>query len=399
MSAERTPSLSTLSIHADNSHANRTINDIAPPIHVSTTFHYPRDPDALIPCSDRVAAAAADTSGKPPSAPYVYSRVSAPSTTRLEQVLSTLLHGPSTTYSSGLSAFHAVLVRVNPRRISIGGCYHGCQNVVKIFTRLNGLQVLPLDCAAEDLQPGDLIHLETPLNPDGTASSIREYAEKAHSRGAFLCVDGTFAPPPLQDPFLHGADYVMHSATKYIGGHSDMLGGVVAVRSEEEAVKLGWERMYVGSVMGGLEGWLGLRSIKTLELRVQRQSDSATRLARWLAALIESDKEIASVVAKVSHASLQEQEPWLLEQMPNGFGPVFSIHTVRGEQAKVLPSRLKWFHHATSLGGVESLVEWRAMTDEFVAKTVVRVSVGCEGWEDLRDDLERGLREVAQMSI
>lgn len=212
-------------------------------------------------------------------------------------------------------------------------------------------------------------------------------------------MDSTFAPPPLQDPFVQGADYVMHSATKYIGGHSDLLAGVVAVKSEEEAVKLRWERMYLGSVMGGLEGWLGLRSIRTLELRVQRQSDSATRLAKWLAGLVESDKEIASVVARVSHASLQEQEPWLLEQMPNGFGPVFTIHTVRGEQAKVLPSRLKWFHHATSLGGVESLVEWRAMSDEFVAKTVVRVSVGCEGWEDLRDDLERGLREVAKMSI
>ncbi|KAH0613519.1 uncharacterized protein H6S33_005405 [Morchella sextelata] len=380
MSAERTPSISTLSIHADDAHATRPMNDVAPPIHVSTTFHYPRDPDALIPSSDLVvAAAAADTSGKLPSLPYVYSRLATPSTTRLEQVLSTLLHGPSTTYASGLSAFHAILVRVNPRRISIGSCYHGCHNVVKIFTRLNGLEVLPLDCAAEDLQPGDLIHLETPLNPDGTASSIREYAEKAHSRGAFLCVDSTFAPPPLQDPFVQGADYVMHSATKYIGGHSDLLAGVVAVKSEEEAVKL--------------------RSIRTLELRVQRQSDSATRLAKWLAGLVESDKEIASVVARVSHASLQEQEPWLLEQMPNGFGPVFTIHTVRGEQAKVLPSRLKWFHHATSLGGVESLVEWRAMSDEFVAKTVVRVSVGCEGWEDLRDDLERGLREVAKMSI
>ncbi|KAH8151899.1 uncharacterized protein LAJ45_03892 [Morchella importuna] len=157
--------------------------------------------------------------------------------------------------------------------------------------------------------------------------------------------------------------------------------------------------MYVGAVMGGLEGWLGLRSVRTLELRVMRQSESATRLAGWLAGLVAADEEIRGVVERVSHASLQEKEPWLAEQMPGGFGPVFAIHTVRGEQAKVLPSRLKWFHHATSLGGVESLVEWRAMTDEFVAKTVVRVSVGCEGWEDLRDDLERGLREVAKMAI
>ncbi|KAH8151898.1 uncharacterized protein LAJ45_03891 [Morchella importuna] len=231
MSAERTPSISTLSIHADDAHATRRMNDVAPPIHVSTTFHYPRDPDALIPFSDLVAAAAAaDNTSDKPSLPYIYSRLAAPSTTRLEQVLSTLLHGPTTTYASGLAAFHAILVRVNPRRIAIGNCYHGCHNVVKIFSRLTGLQVLPLDCAPDDLHPGDLIHLETPLNPDGTATSIREYAEKAHSRGALLCVDGTFAPPPLQDPFAQGADYVLHSATKYIGGHSDLLGGVVAVK-------------------------------------------------------------------------------------------------------------------------------------------------------------------------
>lgn len=399
MAQERPPSVATLAIHADDTHTARTVTDVAPPVHVSTTFHYPRDPSALTPFSDLVAAQAADTSGNPEPLPYIYSRLSAPSSTRLEQILSTLLHGPSTTYSSGLAAFHAVLVRTNPRRISLGNCYHGCHNVVKIFTRLTGLQTLPLDCPAEDLHPGDLIHLETPLNPDGTASSIRAYAEKAHSRGALLCVDSTFAPPPLQDPFALGADFVVHSATKYIGGHSDLLGGVVAARDEHQAASLRWERMYVGSVMGGLEGWLGLRSIRTLELRVLRQSDSATRLARWLAGLRARDPQIAAVVARVSHASLQEGEAWLQEQMPSGFGPVFGLHTVRGEQARVLPSRLRWFHHATSLGGVESSVEWRAMTDEFVARTVVRVSIGLEAWEDLRDDLERGLREVAGMEI
>lgn len=258
---------------------------------------------------------------------------------------------------------------------------------------------IPLDTAAADLRPGDLVHLETPLNPYGTASSIAEYAARAHAAGALLSVDATFAPPPLQNPFLHGADYVVHSATKYLGGHSDLLGGVLVTQDAAAAALLREERCYIGSVMGGLEAWLGLRSVRTLELRVERQSASATRLAGWLQALARSDGVVGAVVKDVTHASLQVQEPWLVSQMPRGFGPVFAIRTGTKEQAKTLPSRLRYFLHATSLGGVESLIEWRAMSDATVDPTVVRVSVGCEAWEDLRDDLERGLREIVGMAL
>lgn len=213
-----------------------------------------------------------------------------------------------------------------------------------------------------------------------------------------MSVDSTFAPPPLQDPFVQGADYVLHSATKYLGGHSDLLGGVLAVRGEGEAAVLRGERAVLGNVMGGLEGWLGLRSVKTLELRVGRQSESATRLVGWLSGLVERDEEVGSVVVEVRHASLQKEE-WVKAQMPGGYGPVFSVSMRNREQAKTFPGRLRYFHHATSLGGVESLVEWRAMSDEHVSETVVRVSVGCEGWEDLRDDVERAIREVARMGL
>lgn len=331
--------------------------------------------------------------------PYIYSRLATPSTTRLEQVLAALLHGHAITYGSGLAAFNALLVRTNPKRLALGECYHGTHEVANIFSRLTGLQLIPLDTPAEDLRPGDLVHLETPVNPHGTASSIAAYAERAHSQGALLSVDSTFAPPPLQNPFLHGADYVLHSATKYLGGHSDLLGGVLVTQNPAELKLLQRERLYLGSVMGGLEAWLGLRSLRTLELRVERQSTTATKLARWLHALSQSDATIGSVVKCVTHASLQPQEPWLLEQMPRGFGPVFSIHTRSREQARNLPGRLEYFHHATSLGGVESLVEWRAMSDETVDPTVVRVSVGCEGWEDLKGDLEKALRGVAGLSV
>ncbi len=310
------------------------------------------------------------------------------------------------TYSSGLSAFHAILIFLNPKNISIGEGYHGCHGVIGIQKKLTGLKELDLDCPAEELQPGDIVHVETPLNPTGEASNLKAYADKAHARGAFLTVDATFGPPPLQDPFLWGADLVMHSGTKYVGGHSDMLCGVVAInpaRAEE-----GWfnqmrgERQYMGNVMGSLEGWLGVRSVRTLEIRVQRQSQNATRLVAWLNEALHSEapetSAVREVLEKILHASLQEKDikaGWLLKQMPNGFGPVFSIIMKEQNFARRLPSKLALFHHATSLGGVESLIEWRAMTDSTVNTRLLRISVGIEGWEDLRDDLLQGFKALA----
>jgi cystathionine beta-lyase/cystathionine gamma-synthase len=246
-----------------------------------------------------------------------------------------------------------------------------------------------LRSAPSSYQSGDLVHLETPNNPTGVATCIATLSTKVHSAGALLCVDSTFAPPPLQKPFLHGADYVLHSASKYLGGHSDLLGGVLAVKSESEARTLLYERTFLGSVMGSLEGWLELRSLRTLSLRVERASTNATTLARWLHSLLPH-----SVVRSVTHASLQPQDPWLATQMPNGYGPVFSLTLHTEEMAQSLPSRLQVFRHATSLGGVESLVEWRALSDSSCDRRLIRVSVGVEAWGDLKGDLERGISEV-----
>lgn len=286
------------------------------------------------------------------------------------------------------------------------------------------MKKLGLDCPAEELEAGDVIHVETPLNPHGIAYNLKAFAEKAHSRGAYLVVDATFAPPPLQDPFLWGADLVMHSGTKYIGGHSDMLCGVLSVNPAR--VKEGWlkkleeERVYLGNVLGSLEGWLGIRSVRTLELRVERQSASATKLVSWLNSALHPEeansgdrqstvsakvsKTIQATVEGIQHASLQKddiKDGWLLNQMPNGFGPVFSISLKDELSARRLPSKLALFHHATSLGGVESLIEWRTMSDPTVNKRVLRISVGIEGWEDLRDDLLQGLKalEIEQEQI
>lgn len=310
------------------------------------------------------------------------------------------------------------MVFLNPKHISVGGGYHGCHGVIDIHQKLTGLKKLDLNCPAEELEAGDVVHVETPVNPYGTAFNIKAFAEKAHSRGAFLIVDATFAPPPLQDPFLWGADLVMHSATKYIGGHSDMLCGVLTVNPAR--VKEGWvkkleeERVYLGNVAGSMEGWLGIRSVRTIELRVERQSSNATKLVAWLDAALHPEeassrghapvvsagdsKIVQAVLEEITHASLQKgdiKDGWLLRQMPNGYGPVFAISMKEEISARRLPSKLSLFHHATSLGGVESLIEWRTMSDATVHRRLLRISVGIEGWEDLRDDLLQGFKTLA----
>lgn len=308
-----------------------------------------------------------------------------------------------------------MLVFLNPKHISIGEGYHGCHGVIDIHTRLTGLKKLDLDCDPEELQAGDIIHIETPLNPYGTATNLKAFAEKAHSRGAYLTVDATFGPPPLQDPFLWGADIVMHSGTKYIGGHSDMLCGILGVnplRAKDWFQKLEQDRLFLGNVLGNMEGWLGIRSVRTLEVRVERQAFNAGKIVGWLNGALHPDKSassgtasnsetvkiVQSMLEKIEHASLQEEDikdGWLLKQMPNGFGPVFSITMKEQEFARRLPSKLDLFHHATSLGGVESLIEWRTMTDSTVDRRLLRISIGLEGWEDLRDDLLKGFKAVA----
>lgn len=191
----------------------------------------------------------------------------------------------------------------------------------------------------------------------------------------------------------------MHSGTKYLGGHSDMLCGVLATRKQGWVEGLQNERTYLGSVMGNMESWLGVRSLRTLEVRVSRQSYNCTQLVKWLDSLIRSNGEerFMGMIAKVHHASLQHKDmEWLSRQMPNGFGPVFAITMSSEDLARKLPSKLNLFHHATSLGGVESLIEWRAMSDETVDTKLVRVSVGLENWEDLKRDLGHGLKQLQQ---
>ncbi|KAL6791967.1 cystathionine beta-lyase [Trichoderma sp. SZMC 28012] len=398
-SDEYVPDIAALSLASKAVHADARIDGhpaIAPGLHTSTTFRYPNDPERLKPIAE------VDTTK--PLDFHIYSRHTSPNMARFEAILTSILGQQAITYGSGLAAFHAMITHINPKRVAIGDGYHGCHGILKIFERLNGLKSLPLDCDLSELGPGDIIHVETPLNPTGEARNLKYYADRAHSVGAYLTVDATFAPPPLLDPFAWGADIVMHSGTKYIGGHSDMLCGVLAVNPKHETwvSDLLADRLLLGSVIGSLEGWLGMRSLRTLELRVNRQSATATALVSWLAEQAKDDKTAAGkTIERIQHASLQpeaaQEGSWLRQQMPNGYGPVFAVTLKNKELAKRLPGKLGLFQHATSLGGVESLVEWRAMTDRTVDQRLLRVSVGVESLEDLKADLQQGL-EAAQES-
>lgn len=307
------------------------------------------------------------------------------------------------TYSTGLAAFHAIMVLLNPKRIFIGDGYHGVHGNIDVMTKLTGVQKLSLD-QLDQLGPGDIVHIETPLNPTGEARNLSYYSAKASAVGAYLTVDATFGPPPLQDPLQFGADIVLHSGTKYIGGHSDMMCGILVVHPDR--VSQGWidtlysERLVLGNVMGNLESWLGLRSLRTLELRVKRQSETAQILVSWIHNEMQNPSSVVSrLVGSIRHASLQEkdlQDGWLKRQMAGGFGPVFAIWLKTAEQAKRLPSKLFIFQHATSLGDVESLIEWRAMSDSTCDARLLRISCGVEDPGDLQRDLLQGFDALCE---
>lgn len=294
-----------------------------------------------------------------------------------------------------------MLVAIKPKRIAIGNGYFGCHDVVDLHRQLTGLEKLPLDCDESNLGEGDIIHVETPLNPTGEVTNIKFYADKARRCGAYLTVDATFAPPPLQNPFAHGADVVMHSGSKYIGGHSDILCGVLASKTNPNLIKkMFYQRTVLGSVMGNLESWLGLRSLRTLELRIIKQSETTTALVSWIHKQLGSMlTPIGSTITRVQHASIQaetsDNSGWLSEQMPLGYGPVFAIHMKNDSMARRFPSKLKLFKHATSLGGIESLIEWRAMTNHGEDTRLLRVSVGIEHIEDLKADFIQATEAIS----
>ncbi len=350
---EKKPRPDTLALHADAGVERGA--DVAPPIHVSTTF------------------SAGGEEG------LVYSRADQPTRRRLEAVLGALEGGEAVAYASGQAAATAALLHLRPRRVAIArGGYHGTHAAVEAF-RPFGVEKVPLDAPVGE---GDLVWLETPRNPTCELEDVAAHAARAHAAGARLIVDGTFATPVLQSPLALGADLVLHSTTKLLSGHSDALGGVLVARDEATAARLREERTVSGAVPGALETWLTLRGLRTLGLRVRRQTETASALAAWL----------EPRVARVWHPSLVSHPGHALAaRQMRGPGPILSFELATEQAARELPSRLRLIRDATSLGGVESLVEWRRKHDPEAPAALLRLSVGLEDPEDLVADLDRAL--------
>ncbi len=335
---------------------------------------------------------------------YEYSRSANPTRTALEQCLAALEDGPSAlAFASGLAAEDSLLRTVCSPGDHVlipddayGGTY-------RLFARVLagwGVShtVVPMsDFAAvrEQLAAGPVkvIWVETPTNPLLNIADIRALADAGHEAGAMVVVDNTFASPYLQQPLRLGADAVVHSTTKYLGWHSDVVGGAVVVADEELAARIAFTRNATGGVPGPFDAWLTLRGIKTLAARMDRHCRNAVRIAQMLAE--------HPAVAEVFYPGLPTHPGHkIAQEQMRAFGGMVSFRLLAGEEAAVQTcGRTRLFTLGESLGGVESLIEHPGrMTHASVAGTalevpgdLIRLSVGIEDGDDLIDDLRQAM--------
>ena len=317
----------------------------------------------------------------------------------LEAALGALDGGRAVTFASGLAAATAIaaLVPAGGTVVLPSVAYYGVRNV---FDRLRSLGRLQLRIVAADdtdavlgaSEGADMVWVESIANPLIVVADVPAIAAGARQRGAITVVDATFATPLRQRPLDLGADIVLHSATKLIGGHSDLLLGAVVCKDPAHAELLVTYRHDHGSDPGALEAFLALRGLRTLAVRLDRAEASAAELARRLAS--------HPHVARVNYPGLpgDSQHERASRVLPNGSGSMLSLEIDgTAEQTEAFLARLRLLTHATSLGGVESLIERRARyagDAAIVGPTLCRLSVGIENVEDLWADLDGAMRAV-----
>jgi cystathionine gamma-synthase len=335
---------------------------------------------------------------------YEYSRTANPTRTALEECLAALENGTRAfAFASGMAAEDCLvrtLCRPGDRVLIPGDAYGGTFRLFDKVLKPWGIEHSPVrqtdldavDRAAADLRPR-LIWAETPTNPLLAVVDIRALAAIAHARGALLVVDNTFASPYLQRPLDLGADIVVHSTTKYIGGHSDVIGGALVLKDPEHADALAFTQNATGAVPGPFDAWLTLRGVKTLAVRMDRHCANAARVAAALA----GHPAVASVLypglpGHPGHETARSQM--------RDFGGMVSFRLAAGEDRAVeVCARTQLFTLGESLGGVESLIEHPArMTHASVAGSplevppdLIRLSVGIEDADDLLADLTQAL--------
>jgi cystathionine beta-lyase/cystathionine gamma-synthase len=333
---------------------------------------------------------------------YDYSRVANPTRTALQVALASLenaAHGVA--FSSGIGATTTLMHLVDPgeRVVLIADVYGGVYRMTSQVYEPKGYKFtyVPADEFDDNLSSYldddvRMVWIETPSNPVLNIVDIRRAADAAHAVGATVVVDNTFATPYLQQPLDLGADAVVHSTTKYLGGHSDTIGGFVAVNDQALAERLYFLQKSLGAVPGPFDAWLVLRGIKTLALRMRQHCENARQVAQFL--------EGHAAVERVLYPGLPSHPGHdVARRQMRDFGGMVSFLAESEQEAVDLVARTKLFQLAESLGGVESLIEHPArMTHASTAGApfappgnLVRLSVGIESADDLIADLEAAL--------
>ena len=378
------PGFDTLAIHAGQE-ADRATGSVVPPIYATSTYK-----------QDGVGGLRGG---------YEYSRTSNPTRTALEQCLAALEQGRrGLAFASGMAAEDTLLRAVTKPGDHVvipddayGGTYRLFSKVYERWGLAHThVKISDIEAVRAAVRPGEttVIWVETPTNPLLGIADIAALAQAAHEADALLVVDNTFATPYLQQPLALGADVVVHSTTKYIGGHSDVIGGALVTGDDQLGELLAFHQNALGGVPGAFDAWLTLRGVRTLGVRMERHCRNAELLAQMLLA--------HPKVAEVLYPGLPAHPGYevAVKQM-RAFGGMVSFRHRAGEAAAVeVCNRAKLFTLAESLGGVESLIEHPGrMTHAStvgspleVPGDLVRLSVGIESVEDLIADLEQALQ-------
>ena len=370
--------IETLAVHAAR-HPDPTTGAVVPPIQLATTF-------------------ARDEQGQL-MGDYSYIRSQNPNRDALELALAELEgRGRAAVFASGIAALHTVLQLLQPgdHVIAPTDAYHGTADLMREMRRwgveISFADVYDPDTFNSALQSNTrLVMLETPSNPMLKITDLAAICDISHRAGAKVVVDNTWATPVLQRPFKMGADFVMYSTTKYFGGHSDVLGGALISRNDDEfAARIATLQTTTGAVPSPFDCWLIRRGMTTLPLRLRAQTRSTMQIAHFL--------EAHHQVSQVHYPGLESHPGHAIaEQQMRGFGAMLSVQVKGGEQAAAkLAARVKIFTVATSLGAVESLMEHRYVVEGPHSQTprdLLRISIGLENPLDLIDDLEQALAD------
>lgn len=375
----------TRAIHVGNA-ADPQTGAVVPPIHLASTFVQP----------------GAGTWGE-----FDYSRSGNPTRKAFEATLASLEAGTGAlAFSSGMAAIHCVTMLLSSGDHILAGSdiYGGTYRLLHNICNRNGVEVTL--APSTDLTKFEaavtprtkLVWIETPGNPLLSITDIAGCAEIAHRHGALLGIDSTFATPVLTRPLELGGDIVMHSATKYLGGHSDVLGGALVVQVDELFRRLYFVQNATGGVLSPFDSFLCSRGLKTLELRVREQCRTAARIADFLA----SDRRVRRVL--YPGLAAHPGHSLAARQMTGGFGAMLSLE-IEGDFAatKRVCESTRLFQLAVSLGAVESLIEQPAAMSHAsydpaarqqfgITDSLIRLSIGLEAFEDLRDDLDQALK-------